>query len=237
MLSNVKYLIPFYYVKSVRYYQGSKITSYVLNEFTPTILLVWFFGEYSIFYFVLYWFVFWLYYEIGYFFNDCYSERKEEEKSHYNELFCSDYLWLSIIRVAVFYLFIFCVSETDGVAVYMTLLMLFFAFHNILIDYKLKIITLLFLGYGRFAFIPWVLGVEEIILALFFLPQVIVKLADYSNIKLNWKVPSRDDLRFRLYLNVSSVVCLYFYSEELAIAFLPFVMFVLLRMGKEKWKR
>ena len=235
-------LIPFLYVKNVRYYQGKKIFSYLLNELIPILSLVYLVNKTVPLDFFYLWVAFWALYEVGYLMNDTYSSKFDslDDKNKYKEIgtiATVNILIILIFRISIF-LFItnFLLDGAESVdtslfVIYLLMTMIAFFIHNIIYDKKYRLITISILGYSRYLIIPLALGVELSVSFLLVTPLVIIKLIDYSYEKFNSNVDIRNETLLRIIFYLIFFIPVYYMTENISyfFFFLPMIIFCVLK--------
>jgi hypothetical protein len=218
---------PFMYAKNVRYYQGTKILAYIFNELLPVAIIVFFYGDFDFFRFSILWVLFWSFYEVGYFMNDTYSERKENKSlTRKIGLSYKDVIPPTIFRLCLFSLILSCTNlfiNFDVLFITLVTMSVFFI-HNVIVERKYRIITLSLLGILRFLYIPWLMGVDYNHILLFVTPVLILKILDYSNKKFNFMIDAREDKKFRILLILSLSITYCLSEPFLIFAYFPILL-------------
>ncbi|WP_025209004.1 hypothetical protein [Hippea sp. KM1] len=218
-------LVPFFYTKFYRYYQGRKIFAYILGELIPVVMFLYLYSHIDYKKFLLLWLFFWSIYEIGYFINDCVSVKKENISSiRVENQFCKHLNIILIFRVIVVLLLLWNLYKIVPILKLLVIsffLMSVFYVHNKLVDYSYRFLTLVLLGVLKPMFILYFFDVDISKYIFIIFPTLIVKYLDYLFAKKISSLDIRNSRKHNFWLFTGWGFILVFIDLKMVFIFLP----------------
>ncbi len=196
--------IPFLYVQQFRYYQGTKVFSYIFGELSPMLFFYVLYAEhYKLLDFFSAWLFFWTFYEIGYLINDCKSVNSEAIPTRRAPKEVCKYLHqiiaFRVFLIAVQLVLILWITSIDPYRLGLLTLLIagVFLIHNVITDYKMRFFTLIILGFLKPTFIFYVNSVAFETYLYILIPFLVIKYLDYLYQKDLLKYDIAGHLRLR----------------------------------------
>lgn len=207
-------LLPFYYTKSYRYYQGMNILGYLLGEVLPLIMFIYFFSNIElsnlIIGYIIVHILFYSFYEIGYFMNDCFNTNPVLYTSRATTTICHNIKTIIILRIPIVVLsFVMLDLYFDSyipLVVIMLIILIVFYIHNTLLEYKYRLLTLIILGIMKPIFFLYIFNVEVTNYIFILFPLLLIKYIDYMYAKKLTTLNIREDRVFRFFLTLLWII-------------------------------
>ena len=200
-------IIPFYYTRTFRYYQGWKLLSFVFGEFLLSALFVFIdTSALNLTTFIATQLLFWSVYECGYLDNDCHAVKIEKQPTlRAPETIVSKFKFLIFTKLILASVIAYvCIknelfSAIDSISILTVILATFFI-HNRIQNPAKRCITVNLLGYFRYIFVIQIFDANIFLFSFLIVPLMVTRLLGYMHTKQLIEEDLRENIDFKFSL-------------------------------------